>query len=90
MVKETIDADKYIAESGVQGGKILGEKIVLFSFIVGIPLLIIGLYGLISILFDLGFPNNMATIILALVVFIIGFLLTIGGYNIYRTKNVKH
>ena len=88
--KTVIISDKYISESGVQGGKILGDNIILFSFIVGIPLLIIGLYGLINILFDFGFPNNMATIILVMVVFIIGILLTIGGYNIYRTKNVKH
>ena len=88
--KTVITSDKYISESGVQGGNIIGEKIVLFSFIIGIPLLIIGIYGLISILFNLGFPNNNATLILVLVVFIIGLLMTIGGYNFYRVKNNKH
>ena len=87
--KTVIMSDKYISESGVQGGNILGEKIVLFSFIIGIPLLVIGIYGLISILFGLGFPNNMATIILVLVVFIIGMLMTIGGYNFYKEKQIK-
>ena len=85
-----IESDKYIGESGVQGGNIIGEKIVLFSFIIGIPLLIIGIYGLINMLFDLGFPKNMAIIILVLVVFIIGLLMTIGGYNIYRVKQNKY
>ena len=87
--KTVITSDKFISESGVQGGKILGEHIVLGSLIFGIPFLIIGIYGLISIIFDLGFPNNMATIILVLIVFIIGLLLIIGAYNIYRNKNVK-
>lgn len=87
--KTVITSDKFISESGVQGGKILGEHIVLGSLIFGIPFLTIGIYGLISIIFDLGFPNNIATIILVLIVFVIGLLLIIGAYNIYRTKNVK-
>ncbi len=87
--KTVITSDKYISESGVQGGKILGEHIVLGSLIFGIPFLIIGIYGIISILFDLGVPNNMAIIILVLLLFIMGLLLIIGGYNIYRTKNPK-
>jgi hypothetical protein len=84
-----IMSDKYISESGVQGGKIIGEHIALGSLIFGIPLLIIGIYGLINMLFDWGFPTNSAIIILVLLVFIIGLLMTIGGYNIYRNKNVK-
>ena len=84
-----IMSDKYISESGVQGGKAIGEHIVLGSFIIGIPLLIIGTYALLNILFDWGFPTNSAIIILVLLVFIIGLLMTIGGYSIYRTKNVK-
>ena len=87
--KTVITSDKYISESGVQGGNIIGEKIVLFSFIIGIPLLIIGIYGIISMIFDLGFPTNMATIILVLIVFIIGLLMTIGGYNFYQLKHIK-
>ena len=84
-----IMSDKYISESGVQGGKIVGEHLALGCFIFGIPLLIIGIYGLLNTLFDWGFPTNSAIIILVLLVFIIGLLLTIGGYNIYRTKHVK-
>lgn len=86
--KTVITSDKYISESGVQGGKILGKHIVLGSLIFGIPFLIIGIYGIISILFDLGFPNNMAMIILVILIFIIGLLLIIGAYNIHRTKHI--
>ena len=84
-----IMSDKYISESGVQGGKVIGEHIALGSFIIGIPLLIIGIYGLLNMLLGWGFPTNSAIIILVLLVIIIGLLMTIGGYNIYRTKNVK-
>jgi len=69
-----------IRVSGLQGGKILGNKLALFSFIIGIPLLLIGLFGFFSMVFDLGFPVNTATIIMVLVVLAMGSLLTIGGY----------
>ena len=84
-----IMSDKYISESGVQGGKIIGEHIGLGSLIFGIPLLLIGVYGLLNLLLAWGFQTNSAVIILVLLVFIIGLLLTIGGYNIYREKNDK-
>ena len=84
-----IMSDKYISESGVQGGRIIGEHLALGSFIIGIPLLIIGIYGLINILFGWGFPTNNAIIILVLLVISIGILMTLGGYSIYLTKNVK-
>jgi hypothetical protein len=83
-----IMSDKYISESGVQGGKILGEHLALGSFIVGIPLLIIGLYAIFSMLLGL-FPTNTAIIILVLLVTVMGVLLIIGGYFIYISKNVK-
>ena len=51
-----IMSDKYISESGVQGGKIIGEHIALGSFIFGIPFLIIGLIALFGMLFGFGFP----------------------------------
>ena len=70
--------------SGLQGGKILGNKLALFSLVVGIPLLLTGLYGLLSMVFDLGFPNNSAVIILVLVVTALGALLTLGGYFLYK------
>ena len=85
-----IELDKNIRDSGVQGGKIIGEKLSLGSFIIGIPLLIIGLYALISMLFGFGFPMNTANIIAALLVTVIGLLLIIGGYSIYRTKHIKN
>jgi len=84
-----IMSDKYISESGVQGGKIIGEHIALASFIIGIPLLTIGVYAIVNILFGWGFPTNSAILILVLLVFIIGLLMTIGGYSIYITKNVE-
>jgi hypothetical protein len=86
--KSVIMSDKYISESGVQGGKVIGEHIVLGSFIVGIPLLLIGLYAIFSMLLG-SFPTNTAIIILVLLVTVIGLLMIIGGYSIYITKNTK-
>ena len=83
-VERDIKFSKDIKEAGIQGGKVIGDKLALLSFIIGIPLLIIGLYGLFSMLFGFGFPVNMATIILVLLVNVIGLLLIIGGYFIYR------
>jgi hypothetical protein len=84
-----IMSDEYLSESGVQGGKIIGEHIVLGSLIFGIPFLIMGLTGL-FMLFGLGFPAaNTANIILMLLLTVIGLLLIIGGYDIYRTKHPK-
>jgi hypothetical protein len=84
-----IMSDEYLSESGVQGGKVIGEHISLGSFIIGIPFLIIGSIVLIGMLFDFGFPTHAAAIIGALLITVIGLLLVIGGYNIYRTKHVK-
>jgi len=85
-----IESDKYIRESGVQGGKVIGENLALGSFIFGIPFLIMGLYALFSMLFGFGFPTNTAGIIGALLIIVIGLLLIIGGYNIYRAKHGKN
>ena len=74
---------KDIKESGLQGGKVIGDKLSLLSFIIGIPLFIIGLYGFFSMLFGFGFTVNMANIILVLLVVIIGLLLIVGGYFIH-------
>ncbi len=73
-----------LKKSGIQGGKIIGEKLTLFSFIIGIPLLIIGLYASINMLFGFGFDVNIATIILVIIINILGLLFIIGGYNICR------
>ena len=75
---------KDIKEAGLQGGKVIGNKLSLLAFIIGMPMLIMGLYSLFSMLFGFGFPVNMATIILVLLANVIGLLLIIGGYVIYR------
>ena len=87
--KTVITSDKYISESGVQGGKAIGEHIVLGSFLVGIPIFIMGLIG-IFILFFGRIPTNTANVILVLLLTIIGLLFVIGGYNIYRSKHIKN
>jgi hypothetical protein len=79
-------SDKYISESGVQGGKVIGEHIVLGSFIVGITFLILGIYAIFSMLIG-SFPTNTAIIILVLIVTVIGLLMIIGGYSIYITRH---
>jgi len=79
-VERDIQISEDIKVSGIQGGKVIGNNLALFSFIIGIPLLILGAISLINIIFDLGFPRNSAVIILVLLVTAIGSLLTIGGY----------
>jgi len=74
---------KDVKDSGLQGGKIMGNKFSLLSFIIGIPMLILGQYSLLNMLFSFGFPINLANIILVLLVNIIGLLLIIGGYFSY-------
>jgi len=87
--KTVITSDKYISESGVQGGKAIGEHIVLGSFLVGIPFFILGLIGIFILLFGL-IPINTANLILVLLLTVIGLLFIIGGYNIYRSKHIKN
>jgi hypothetical protein len=83
-IERDVVFSKDIKESGLQGGKVIGDKLSLLAFIIGIPMLIMGLYSLFSMLFGFGFPVNMATIILVLLANAIGLLLIIGGYFIYR------
>jgi hypothetical protein len=83
-LERDIMLDEDIRESGLQGGKVIADKLALFSFILGIPLLITGLFGLINMLLGLGFPTNTAVIILVMLVIAIGSLLTLGGYFIYK------
>jgi len=87
--RTVIMSDEYLSESGVQGGKVIGEHIALGCFLIGIPFLIIGLYALFRMVFGLGYPTNTAIIILTLVTIIIGLLLLIGGYFIYRDTHLK-
>ncbi|VVB61472.1 Uncharacterised protein [uncultured archaeon] len=85
-----IESDKYLSESGVQGGKIIGEHLSLGCFIMGIPFFIIGIYVLLNMFFGFGYPTNTAIIIGALLSFVIGLLLIIAGYSIRRAKHVKN
>jgi hypothetical protein len=73
-----------ISKSGVHGGKIISEKLALLSFIMGITLILIGLWALFNMLLGLGFPVNSANVILMILVIAIGSLSTLGGYFIYR------
>ena len=84
-----IKSDKYLSESGVQGGKIIGEHLSLGCFIMGISFFIIGLYALINMLFGFGYPTYTAIVIGVLLVFVIGLLLIIAGYSIYETKHAE-
>jgi hypothetical protein len=89
-----IELDKNIRDSGVQGGKIIGEKLSLGSFIIGIPLFTIGIFSLFYMLFISGFPKDMPIILVLfspqLLATVIGLLLIIGGYAIYRAKQIKN
>jgi hypothetical protein len=85
-----IESDKNLRDSGVQGGKIIAEHLALGCFIFGIPFVIIGLWSLISMFFGLGYPTNTAIIIGALLVTVIGLLLTVAGYSIRRAKHMKN
>jgi hypothetical protein len=92
--KYDIESDKDIRVSGVQGGKIIGEKLALFAFIIGIPMLSIGIFTLFYMLFVTGFPDNWPVFLYLFspqsLAIIIGLLLIIGGYNIYRIKLIKN
>jgi hypothetical protein len=53
-VERDIQHSEDLRVSGLQGGKALGDHLALFSLIMGIPFLLIGLYALISMTFNLG------------------------------------
>ena len=88
--KTVIMSDEYLSESGVQGGKIIGEHLSLGCFIMGIPFFVIGLYALINMLFGFGYPINTASVIGSLLVMVIGLLLIIAGYSIYSAKHKRN
>lgn len=89
-----IMSDKYISEAGVQGGKIIAEKLVLGCFIIGIPLFSVGIFSLFYMLFVSGPPKNWSIILYVFgpqtLGIIIGLLLIISGYFIYRDKHAKN
>jgi hypothetical protein len=82
-------SDKYLSESGVQGGKIIAEHLALGCFLVGTPLFIIGLFSLLVF----GVPQDMPIILILLsppsLVMIIGVSLIIGGCFMYRDTHTK-
>jgi hypothetical protein len=83
------ERDEYISESGIQGGKVIGEKLALGSLILGIPLFVIGIFSLLNMLLGFGFPVNDANIIAVLLAIVIGLLLIFGGCTIHKIKSVK-
>ena len=89
-----IMSDKYISESEVQGGKIISEKLELGCFIIGILLFSIGIFIQFYMLFFTGFPNDWPIILYLFspqsLAIIIGLLLIISGYFIYRDKHIKN
>lgn len=82
--RTVILSDDYVRESGLQGGKIIGEHLALGCVLIGIPFFVIGVSALIIMVFRVGFPSNTAVIILAFLISVIGLLLSIGGYSIYK------
>ena len=86
----TIELDKNLRDSGVQGGKIIAEHLVLGCFLIGVPFLMIGLSAVLSMVLGNGYPTNTAIIIGAVLAMVIGLLLIISGYTIYRVKQVKN
>lgn len=83
-IERDIKFSEDIKESSIQGGKAIGNNLALLSFILGIPLLLIGLYSLVNLLFGQWPSINTAIIIAVLLVNAIGILLVIGGYFIYK------
>ncbi len=90
QVERDIIMHEDIEESGLEGGKVIAEKLALLSFVLGIPLLAVGLWALSSMILGLGFPVNNATIIMGLLVMVIGLLLVTGGFFLYRDKHLRH
>jgi len=89
-----IMSDKYLSEAGLQGGKIISEKLVLGCFIIGIPLFSVGIFSLFYMLFVTGPPKNWPIILYIFgpqtLSIIIGLLLITSGYCIYRNKHIKN
>jgi len=86
-VERDIIMHEDLKESGLQGGKIIGQNLALLSFIIGIPLLFIGSFAIINMVFDMGIEPNNAIIILTILITIIGFLMTLGGYFLYKDNS---
>ncbi len=76
-------SDKYLSESGLQGGKVLGIHMWLVCFVVGIPFFIVGLIALVGVSFEVGFPTNSAFVFASVLVTVIGALLIFSGYSLH-------
>lgn len=87
--RRVIMSDEYVKESGLQGGKVIGEHLVLSSLLFGIPFLVLGVIGLFMVFWLETIAPNTANIILVLLLTIIGLLFMVGAYNLYRTNRVK-
>jgi hypothetical protein len=91
--RTVIRSDKYLSESGVQGGKIIGEHLALGSFIFGASFFIIGLFSLCYMVFVIGYSRDMPLILIFLspqsLATMIGLLLLIGGFFVYKDKHRK-
>ena len=87
-------SDEYLMESGVQGGKIIAEKLVWGYFLIGIPLFAIGIFSWFYMVFVSGVPSDWPIVLYILnpqtLATIIGLILIIGGYFVYRDKHVKN
>src|SRR4030043_299747 len=90
----SIESDKDIRDSGIQGGKVIGKNLALFAFVIGIPLFTIGIVSLFYTLFVTGFPEDWPIILYIFspqsLAVIIGLLAIMSGYIIYRAKHVKN
>jgi hypothetical protein len=88
--RTVILSDKDLSESGVQGGKIIAEHLVVGSFLFGFSFLGIGLFSLFYMVFVTGLPKNLSLILLMFspqsLAIIIGVLLLIGASFMYRAK----
>lgn len=81
-------SDKYLSESGLQGGKVLGKHMYLVCFVLGIPFLGIGLIALVGIAFEFGFPSNSAFVLASVLITVIGGLLVFSGYSLCQSKEL--
>ena len=91
--RTVILSDRYLSESGVQGGKIIGEHLALGSFLFGGSLFVIGLFSLFYMVFIVGYPTDVPLVLIILspqsLATIIGLILLIGGYFVYKDKHGK-
>lgn len=79
-------SDKYLSESGLQGGKVLGIHLWLVCLVGGIPFFSIGVIALIGVVFEVGFPTNSAFVFASVLLTVIGALLMFSAYSLHYSK----